>query len=152
VCVELLLSLCAWFASNSLLAFETSTQQRETSTKATSSRSAESNRESQSDDSGDSGTASNNSRRLKVAVAAALAEINYDFGLLGVMKAHVGSMENYARYFPKGYGRAPGVEFVPEPHANEVVIFEDFSLLGSVCYCIRYLQTFCTSFRFNCTI
>jgi hypothetical protein len=98
-------------------------QQREASTKAGSSHGVESVRESQSGDSEDSETASDNSGRLKVAAAVALAGISYDFGLSNIMTTHVGSMESYARYFPKGYGRPPGVESVPEPRANEVVIF-----------------------------
>jgi hypothetical protein len=98
-------------------------QQREASTKAGSSHGVESVRESQSGDSEDSETASDNSGRLKVAAAVALAGISYDFGLSNIMNTHVGSMESYARYFPKGYGRPPGVESVPEPRANEVVIF-----------------------------
>jgi hypothetical protein len=80
-------------------ALGTSAQQGEASTEATSWRSTKSDRKSWSDDSRDSETTSNN-------------------GSSGVMKAHVGSMENYARYFPKGCGRAPGTESVPEPYAN----------------------------------
>jgi hypothetical protein len=98
-------------------------QQREASTKAGSSHGVESVRESQSGDSGDSETASDNSGRLKVVAAVALAGISYDFGLSNIMNTHVESMESYARYFPKGYGRPPGVESVPEPRANEVVVF-----------------------------
>jgi hypothetical protein len=67
---------------------------------------------------------------LKVAIVAALTGITYDFGPLGVIKARVGSMENYARYFPKGYGQAPGMESVLEPHTNEAIVFEDFFIAG----------------------
>jgi hypothetical protein len=45
----------------------------------------------------------------------AAAGITYDFGASNIKKARIGSMENYARYFPKGYDRAPGVESVPKP-------------------------------------
>jgi hypothetical protein len=46
------------------------------------------------------------------------------------MKARVRSMENYTRYFPKGYGRSPGVELLLEPCVNEAVVFEDFCTTG----------------------
>jgi hypothetical protein len=55
--------------------------------------------------------------------AAVAAGITYDFGVSSVMKARIGSMENYACYFPKGYGRAPGTELVPEPRVNEAIVF-----------------------------
>jgi hypothetical protein len=45
-------------------------------------------------------------------------------------KPHLGSLENYAHYFPKGYGRPRGVDYVPGPHANEAVVFEDFFTAG----------------------
>jgi hypothetical protein len=79
-------------------------QQREISTKATLLHGAVSDHESRSGDSGDNETASDNSGRLKVLAAAALAGISYDFGLLGVTKTCIRSMENYAHYFPMGYG------------------------------------------------
>jgi hypothetical protein len=108
-------------------ALETSAQQREASTEATSSHSAVSDRESWFGDSGDSETAS---ECLKVVVEAGLAEITYDFGSSGITKARVMSMENYVHYFPKGYGRALGAESVPEPHVNEAVVFKDFFTVG----------------------
>jgi hypothetical protein len=82
------------------------------------------------DDSRDNETTSNNSGCLKVAAAAALAGISYDFGPSKIMKTHIGSMESYAHYFPKGYGRPPGAESVLEPRANKAVIFEDFFTVG----------------------
>jgi hypothetical protein len=90
----------------------------------------ESNCESQSGDFRDSKTASDNSRRLKVAAAATLARISYNFGQSTVRKTCLTSMESYAHYFPKGYRRPPGAEYVPEPRANEVVVFEDFFAAG----------------------
>jgi hypothetical protein len=108
-------------------ALETSAQQREASTEATSSHSAVSDRESWFGDSGDSETAS---ECLKVVVEAGLAEITYDFGSSGITKARVMSMENYVHYFPKGYGRALGAESVTEPHVNEAVVFKDFFTVG----------------------
>jgi hypothetical protein len=111
-------------------ALEAFVQQRETSTEATSSHGADSDCESQSGNSGDSKIASDNSGHLKVLAVAALAGISYDFGPSGVMKARIGSMENYARYFPKGYGRAPGAESVSEPQANNAIVFDDFFTTG----------------------
>jgi hypothetical protein len=67
---------------------------------------------------------------MKVTTAATLAGSSYDFGPSNITKTRIGSMESYACYFPKGYGRAPGVESVPEPRANEVVIIEDFFATG----------------------
>jgi hypothetical protein len=55
---------------------------------------AESDRENQSSDSEDSETASDNSRRLKVAAAVALAGISYDFGQSNITKTNLGSMES----------------------------------------------------------
>jgi hypothetical protein len=92
----------------------------------TSSRGADYDHERRSGDSEDSKIASYDSGHPKVAVAAALAGISYNFGLSGITKACVKSMENYACHFPKGYGRAPGTEFVSEPRANEAIVFEDF--------------------------
>jgi hypothetical protein len=70
------------------------------------------------------------SGRLKVAAAAALVEISYDFRPSKIMKTHIGSMESYAHYCPKGYGQPPGAGSVPEPQANEAVIVEDFFVAG----------------------
>jgi hypothetical protein len=92
---------------------------------ATSSRDAESARESQSGDVGDNETASANSRHLKVVATTALDWISYDFGPSTITKTHLGTMESYSQYFPKGYGRPPGAESVPEPRVNEAVVFED---------------------------
>jgi hypothetical protein len=75
----------------------------------------ESNCKSQSGDFRDSKTVSDNSRRLKVAAAATLARISYNFGQSTVTKTRLTSMESYAHYFLKGYCRPPGVEYVPEP-------------------------------------
>jgi hypothetical protein len=97
---------------------------------ATLSRGAESGRESQSNNSEDNETTSDNSGRLKVVAVASLAGINYDFGPSTVTKTRLGSMESDARYFPKGYGRPPRVQSVPEPQANEAVVFEDFFAVG----------------------
>jgi hypothetical protein len=73
---------------------------------ATPSRNVEkSDWESQSGDSKDNETASDDFRCLKVVAVAATAGITYDFGASGIMKACIGSMENYTHYFPMGYGR-----------------------------------------------
>jgi hypothetical protein len=39
-------------------------------------------------------------------------------------------LESVAHYFPKGYDRPPGVEFVPDPREKEAVVFEDFFIAG----------------------
>jgi hypothetical protein len=67
---------------------------------------------------------------VKIGVEAALAGISYDFGKSGVTKARNASLESLARYFPKGYGRTPGVESVPDLHENETVVFKDFFAVG----------------------
>jgi hypothetical protein len=103
---------------------EKSTQHREASMEATSSFNAESNCESRSSGSEHSDTTSDDFGCLKVAVVAAAARITYDFGLSGVTKAHVRSMENYMRYFSEGYGWAPSVESLPEPCVNKAIFFE----------------------------
>jgi hypothetical protein len=98
--------------------------------KTASIRSTESDHESQSSDSGGNETGSDNSGHLKVAVAAALATISYDFGQSTIKKTCLTSMESYAHYFPKGYYRPPSAESMPEPRANEDVVFEDFFTTG----------------------
>jgi hypothetical protein len=61
---------------------------------------------------------------------AAWAGISYDFGQLIVTQTRLTSTESYARYFPKGYGWSPSVESMPEPQANEVIVFKDFFAAG----------------------
>jgi hypothetical protein len=39
-------------------------------------------------------------------------------------------LESLTRYFPKGYDREPGAEYVPDPHENEAAVFEDFFVAG----------------------
>jgi hypothetical protein len=109
------------------------------------SHGAESDHESQIDDSGDSETSSNNSGCLNVAAVAALARICCDFGPSNIPKTHIGSMESYTRY-------VPSAESVLKTQANEAIIFEDFSLPGFVCRCIRSLWTSCANSRCNYTI
>jgi hypothetical protein len=101
-------------------------QQVMTSTEAALTRGTESNRESQSRYSRDIETASDYSGLLKVASATTLARISYDFGQSSVTMTRLTSMENYTRYFPKGYSQPPGVASVPEPRVNETIVFEDF--------------------------
>jgi hypothetical protein len=36
----------------------------------------------------------------------------------------------YSHYFSKGYRRPPGAESVPDPRANEAMVFEDFFTAG----------------------
>jgi hypothetical protein len=84
---------------------------------------ADSDCEIQSGDFGDNETTFDNSGHLKVVVAAALAGISYDFGSSKITKSRIGPMESYALYFPKRYGRPPGMMFVPEPQGNEAIVF-----------------------------
>jgi hypothetical protein len=60
----------------------------------------------------------------------ALAGISYDLGPSKISKTRIGSMESYAHYFPKGYGRPHGGESVLEPREYEAVVFEDFFIAG----------------------
>jgi hypothetical protein len=39
-------------------------------------------------------------------------------------------MESYTCYFPKGCCHPPSAESVPEPQANEAIVFEDFFAAG----------------------
>jgi hypothetical protein len=125
---------------------EFSTEQRETLTKqleeslvgqqmiasmeAALEQDDESKRESQSSDSSERETASKNSGRVKVSVVATLAGISYDFGQSTITKTCLGSLESNAHHFPKGYGRPPSVESIPNPRANEAVVFEDVFMAG----------------------
>jgi hypothetical protein len=112
-------------------ALEASEKWREALAEATPSRNVEgSDCESQSSNSEDSKTAFDDSGCLKVAAVAATVGITYDFGASSIVKVHIGSLENYARCFPKGYIWAPGVELVSEPRVNEAIIFEDFFTVG----------------------
>jgi hypothetical protein len=61
---------------------------------------------------------------------AALAWISYDFGPSKITKTRIGLMESYANYFSKGYGQPPGAESVPEPRADEAIIFRTFFATG----------------------
>jgi hypothetical protein len=80
------------------------------STEVASMRDTDSGHKRQCGNSRDSETASDNSRRSKVAAVAALAGISYDFGQSSVTKTRLTSMECHARYFLKGYNRPPGAE------------------------------------------
>jgi hypothetical protein len=91
---------------------------------------ANSNRKSRSGDPGDSETASDNSGRLKVAAAGVLTGFSCDFGPSNIMKIRIGSMESCAHYFPKGYGRPPAAESVPEPRVIEAIVFDDLIAVG----------------------
>jgi hypothetical protein len=78
----------------------------------------------------DDETASDNGGRVKIGAKVALAGISYDVGKSGVTKAHIDSLESFAHYFLKGYGRAHGAESVPNPHEDKAVVFEDFFAAG----------------------
>jgi hypothetical protein len=105
-------------------------QQAVISTKAASEQGAGFDQGNQSKGFSSDETTSDNGVRVKIGVEAALAGIRYDFGQSAITKACIASLESFARYFPKGYGRAPGAESVPDPHENEAVVFEDFFAAG----------------------
>jgi hypothetical protein len=67
---------------------------------------------------------------VKVAVAAAAAGITFNFYHSNVGMTRVMTLESNAQYFLKGYYQAPGTKMIPKPHANEVVVFEDFFVMG----------------------
>lgn len=56
-------------------------------------------------------------------------ESTFDFGRSEVTPSLVCSYEELG-FFPKGHGRAPGVETVPDPKGDEVVVFLDFFTTG----------------------
>jgi hypothetical protein len=117
--------------SESLVSNETleaSALQKEASVEVTMSQSVEVSSDcgSQFDDSEEMESTSDDSERMKVAAVIATTRITFDLGISGVGKARITSMENNDCYFPKGYYRPSGAESVPEPWANEVVVFEDF--------------------------
>jgi hypothetical protein len=123
-----------------------STEQRETSSKqlegslaaeyvvvsmeAASEQGVGPDHDNQSDGPSDSETASDNCERMKIGAVAALAGISYDFGQLTMMKARLTYLESVARYFSKGYARPPGAEPVSDPQEIEMVVFEDFFVVG----------------------
>jgi hypothetical protein len=119
---------------------------------AASSHGAESDRESKSSDSGDSEAASDNFGHLKVMVAAALAGINYNFGLSNIKKPHVGSMESYTHYFPEGYGQPPAQSLCRSLEQMMLSSLRTFSLLSFVCHRFHSLWTSCANSGCNCTI
>jgi hypothetical protein len=107
-------------------------QQREDSVDAASSWScdgsldtSDSDSKSQSSDSGDTASESDSSKHTKVVTADAAVGITFNFDVSNVGKARVIATETHARYFPKGYYLAVGVETVPTPRMNEVMVFED---------------------------
>jgi hypothetical protein len=103
---------------------------------ATSEQDVASDEENPCGDISDSRNASDDGSHVKIEAEAALAGVSYDFGQSIVIRAHITSLENSARYFPKGFARPPGMEFVLDPKENEVVVFEDFFVAG-----LRNLRT-----------
>jgi hypothetical protein len=67
---------------------------------------------------------------VKIGAKVSLAGISYDFGKSGITKARIASLDSLARYFLKGYIRAPGAESISDPHENEAVAFKDFFAAG----------------------
>jgi hypothetical protein len=118
---------------------ESSTEQPDTSlayeqaivlTDATSEKDAGSDDENASEDTGDSGNVSDNGGHVKIAAEDALAGVSYDFGLLKVTRAHITTLKSSFHFFPKGFAQLPGIEYVPNPKENEVVVFKDFFTVG----------------------
>jgi hypothetical protein len=93
---------------------------------ATFEQDAASDEENPSEDTSDSGNASDDDSCVKIRAEAALADVSYDFRQSKIKRAHITSLENSARYFPKGFARPPGVESVPDPKENEAIVFKDF--------------------------
>jgi hypothetical protein len=118
---------------------ETSTEELEESlggqqvvglTEASLSHEVAFDHESQLGDFKESESGSDTTTHLKVATVAALAGVTYDFGQSTMMKTCLVSLRNNGHYFPEGYGRPPGVDYVPDPRSDEVVMFKDFITAG----------------------
>jgi hypothetical protein len=124
-------------------------RQMVTSTEASPSRETASDHESQSRDSEDSETGSDTSTRLKVAAAATLAGITYDFRQSTMTKTCLESLRHHDHYFCKGFGRVPSTESVPQPWADEAIMFEDFFTAMLSMPHIRFLWTSCISSECN---
>jgi hypothetical protein len=101
-----------------------------TSTKATSEQDADSDEENPSGDTGDNSNISDNGGRVKIGAEAGLAGICYDFERSKITHARIASLENSTRYFPIGFAQPAGIDSVPNPKENEVVVFEDFFTAG----------------------
>jgi hypothetical protein len=100
------------------------------STEATSEQDSESDDENPSGDIGENRNTSDNGGHMKIGAEAALAGLSYDFGWSKITQGHIASLGNSARYFPKGFGRPPDIEYVLNPKENEVVVFKDFFITG----------------------
>jgi hypothetical protein len=100
------------------------------STEATSEQDAMSDEENLSGNTSDSRNASDDGSHVKIGAEAALAEVSYDFRQSIVTRACIRSLENYARYFLKGFARPLGMESVPDPKENEAIVFKDFFIAG----------------------
>jgi hypothetical protein len=92
-----------------------------------------------SDNTGDNGNASDNGGRVKIGAEADLAGMSFDFGRSKVMRGRILDVLSSYRFFPKGFARPPGIESIPVPKGDEVVVFEDFFLLLA----FAYLRTLC---------
>jgi hypothetical protein len=86
-------------------ALEVSVPRGEALADATSSQKLEDSDdcEGQSGNIEDTESASDDSEHVKIAARATTVGITYDFGVFGVGKACIASMENNTCYFPKGY-------------------------------------------------
>jgi hypothetical protein len=109
-----------------------------TSTEITSEHDAGSDESDASGDTDDGGNALDNGDRVKIGAEAALAGISFDFGRSKVTRGRISDLKSSFHFFPKGFAQTPGIESVPVPKGDEVVVFEDFSLLT-----FAYLRTMC---------
>jgi hypothetical protein len=105
---------------------------------AASEQGAGSGQANQSEGFNDSETASDDVERVKIGAAATLAGIRYDFGMSMVTRTRLGSLEDYGHYFPMGYARPPGLEYVPSPRTDEAMVLEDFFTADLHCCHIRF--------------
>jgi hypothetical protein len=87
---------------------------------------------------------------VKIGAEVALPGISYDFGKSGVTMACIASLESFAHYFLKGYGRAPGAETILDPHENEAVYLKISLLLVSIFLRTRSFWIFCAGSRCSC--
>jgi hypothetical protein len=93
---------------------------------ATSEQDVGSDEENPSRDTSDSKNASDNGCRVKIGEEAALVGLSYDFRQSKVTRAHITSLMNSTRYFPKGFARPLEVESNPDPGENGAVVFKNF--------------------------
>jgi hypothetical protein len=89
---------------------------------------------------------------MKAGAMAEATEITFDFGISDSGRACIATMENNARYFLKGYYRAPITESrCLSLEQMKLLSLKTFSWLGFTWHPIRYIQIFYTSSGFSYT-